>query len=301
MHAMLGSRWVRWAVLYQGLLSALLLVAASVGHAADSAALLTIVEGPASVTEGVRSLTAVPGLKLGAATLIDTAPSTNLLRVEFADGTTLDLGPDTRVMLMPPGLAGSGPKAPAFYLLQGWAKHSSAARTGGATGAGQLAPQLELLQVAGVTVGRVTDDEAWLFVESGKAQLLERKLKGAATLGLKSGELYVRSGSDKGTVAPRPSAAFLQGLPRSFRDTLPPLAGQFKGKSVEPKPGPAPTYAALKPWLSAEPAIRREFPKRFAALAKEGTFREALVKNLASHPEWEPVLFPPKPASSASR
>ena len=298
MRGTLGSRLEIGAVLRCGLLVCTLLLGAGLARAADSSGLLTLVEGPAQVVDGARSLVAVPGLKLGPSTLIDTTPATNLLRVEFADGSTLDIGPDTKVMLMPPGLAGSGPKAPAFYLLQGWAKHS-AVRAGGATGAGQLAPQLELLQVAGVTVGRVTADDAMLFVESGQAQLQERKIKG--TLGLKAGEFYSRSGSDKGSVAPRPSADFLKGLPRSFRDTLPPLAKQFAGKTIEPKPAPALNYAALKPWLTAEPVIRREFPKRFGVLAKDAAFREALVKNLSTHPEWEPVLFPPKPPSSASR
>ena len=150
-------------------------------------------------------------------------------------------------------------------------------------------------------VGDVREgDDAMLFVESGRVQLLERKLKGGPPLGVKGGEQYTRSGPEKGSIAPRPTAAFLQGLPRSFRDTLPPLAAHFKGKSVEPKPAPMPTYAALKPWLTAEPAIRREFPRRFVTLAHDPAFREALVKNLASHPEWEPILFP-KPASGASR
>jgi hypothetical protein len=301
LHSTLSSRNGIWAVLLQGLGAVLCLLAANPAQAVESTALLTIVEGPATVIEGAHSLTAVAGMKLGAATLIDTGPGTNLLRVEFSDGSTLDIGPDTHLMLMPPGLAGSGPRAPAFYLMQGWAKHSSAARAEGASGAGELAPQLELLQVAGVMVGRVSGDEAMLFVESGRAQLIERKLKGSAPLGLKAGELYSRSGSDRGTVVPRPTAAFLQGLPRSFRDTLPPLAEKFKGKSVEPKGFSVPSYAALKPWLTAEPAIRREFPRRFAALAKDASFREALVKNLSSHPEWEPVLFPPKPASHATR
>jgi hypothetical protein len=272
---------------------------AGLAHAAD-AGLLTIVEGPASVVDGTRSLAAAPGLKLSTAALIETTPSTNVLRVEFADGSTLDIGPDSRVMLMPPGLAGSGPKAPAFYLLQGWAKHS-ALRTGAAPGAGQLSPQLELQQLAGVTVGRVTSDEAMLFMESGKAQLIERRIKGAPPLGLKAGEFYIRQGAERGSVAPRPTPDFLKGLPRSFRDSLPPLAAQFAGKAVEGKPGPALNYAALKPWLTAEPAIRREFPKRFAALAKDSAFREALIKNLSTHPEWETLLFPPKPASHASR
>ncbi len=288
----LGRALARRHVLL-GLLASLPLVAM-----AAEGALVTIVEGSAPVViEGARSLTAAPGVKLGAAALIDTAPGTSLVRVEFADGSTLDLGPDTHVMLMPPGLAGSGPKAPAFYLLQGWAKHSTSAKP---AGGGQLSPQLEVTQVAGVTVGKVAGDDAMLFVESGKVQLLERKLKGAPPLGVKAGEQYSRSGAEKGSIAPRPTAAFLQGLPRSFRDTLPPLAAQFKGRNVEPKAAPMPAYAALKPWLSAEPAIRREFPKRFMSLAQDHAFREALVKNLTSHPEWEPILFP-KPASGASR
>lgn len=270
------------------------LLAGGTAHAAEAGALLTVVEGAATVIDGTRALAARAGLRVGAAAMIDTAANASLLRVEFADGGALDLGPDTRVMLLPPGLAGSGPRGPAFYLLQGWAKHTSGPR---ATTAGQLAPTLELLQVAGVTVGRVEGDEAALFVESGRAQLLERRLKAPATQALKSGDFYARAGADKGTVASRPSAAFLQKLPRSFRDTLPPLAAQFKGKNVTPQPLPMPAYAALRPWLSAEPAIRREFPRRFAALARDAAFRDALAANLSAHPEWEPVLFP-KPASA---
>lgn len=270
------------------------LLAVAPAWAAEASALLTVVEGAATVIDGVRSLAARPGLRVGAAALIDTAATASLLRVEFADGGALDLGPDTRVMLLPPGLAGSGPRGPAFYLLRGWAKHTSGART---TTAGQLSPTLELLQVAGVTVSRVDGDEAALFVESGRAQLLERRLKAASTLSLKSGDFYARAGADKGSVAARPTAAFLQKLPRSFRDTLPPLAAQFKGKTATPQPVPMPDYAALRPWLAAEPVIRREFPRRFAALARETAFREALARNLSAHPEWEPVLFP-KPASA---
>lgn len=301
MRGLAGSRQGGWAVRRLGsvlgcVLMAWAVLAAPVAHAAD--ALLTVVEGPALIVDGMRALTPVPGLRLPSATIIDTSDKTSLVRVEFPNGSTLDIGPDSKVMLMPPGLAGSGPKPPAFYLLQGWAKHSSAERAGGA---GQLAAALEAQQVAGVTVGRVEADESALFVEGGSAQLQERQGKGGkpVMLALKGGQFYSRRGTDKGEVAPRPSAAFLQKLPRSFRDTVPPLAAQFKGKSVEAKPAALPGYAVLKPWLAAEPSIRREFPKRFAKLAQEPAFREALVKNLASHPEWEPVLFPPKPASAA--
>ncbi len=265
-------------------------------QAADAPALITLVEGAAPLlVEGARSLTAAPGLKLNAATIIDTTPATALLRVEFADGSLLDLGPETRAMLLPPGLAGSGPRAPAFYLLQGWAKHTV---SGGAKAGGQLAFAAEVLQPSGVTVSRVSGDALQLFVESGGLQLQERRLKPASTLNLKGGEFYERDGADKGRISPRPVPDFLKSVPRAFRDTIPPRAAQLKGRPPEPQAAPAPGYAGLKAWLTAEPVIRREFPRRFAQPAREPAFREALVKNLAAHPEWEPVLFPPKPASS---
>jgi len=57
---------------------------------------------------------------------------------------------------------------------------------------------------------------------------------------------------------------------------------------------PKPTYAELEPWLTAEPALRRRFPKRFGARAAEPEFRKALIAHLSSHREWQPVLFPPE-------
>jgi hypothetical protein len=264
-------------------------------HAADGPALITLVEGPAVLIDGGRSLQAAAGLRLGAAALIETAPTAQLLRVEFSDGSMLDLGPDTKAMVLPPGLAGAGPRAPAFYLLQGWAKHSSA---GAAKPGGLLSYAAEGMQATGTTVSRVTGDGLQIFVETGTLQLLERRIKPPNTLTLKAGEFYARDGADKGQVSPRPTGGFLPSVPRAFRDTIPSRAAALKGGRVEPKPAAMPAYAGLKPWLTAEPVIRREFPRRFSALAKETSFRDGLVKNLAAHPEWEPILFPKPPASS---
>ncbi|NRF68093.1 hypothetical protein HLB44_13960 [Aquincola sp. S2] len=278
-------------------MTVLALVAAAPLQAADAPALVTIVEGAGLVIEGARSVAAAPGLKLNAATIIDTTPATALLRIEFADGSLLDLGPDTRVMLQPPGLAGGGPRGPAYYLLQGWAKHTSG---GGGKAGGQLAFAAEVQQPSGVTVSRVSGEALQLFVETGALQLQERRIKPASALALKAGEFYQRDGADKGQVSPRPAPGFLQSVPKGFRDTIPPRAAQLKGRPPEPQTQPWPGYAALKAWLSAEPVIRREFPRRFAVPARDAAFRDGLVKNLASHPEWEPVLFPPKPASAPS-
>jgi hypothetical protein len=84
-------------------------------------------------------------------------------------------------------------------------------------------------------------------------------------------------------------------MPRAFMDSLPSRAAAFQGKDVVAKElGPI-AYADAQPWIDAEPALRRAFVKRWRTLAKGAEFRRGLVAGLKSHPEWEPVLFPPPP------
>jgi hypothetical protein len=270
-------------------------VVAPSAQAAD--AVLTLLEGSATVIDGARALRATPGLRLSPGAIVESAPQASLVRVEFADGSVLDLGPATRVMLQPPGLAGSGPRAPAYYLLDGWAKHSSA--TGARPVAGQLTAAAELTQLAGVAVSRVGPGLTEIFVESGQGQGVERRGRGSAPIALRAGEFFRRSGSDKGQVLPRPDPAFLKDVPRAFRDTIAPQAGRLQGRPPVPQPAATPTYDTLQPWLVSEPVIRRELPRRFAVLAREGAFRDALQRHMSAHPEWDGVLHPAKPPGEA--
>ncbi|MCK6433949.1 MAG: hypothetical protein L6Q68_13105 [Aquabacterium sp.] len=268
---------------------------ATSAHAAD--AVLTLLEGSATVVDGARALRAALGLRLSPGAIVESGPQASLVRVEFADGSVLDLGPATRVMLQPPGLAGSGPRPPGFYLLEGWAKHSSA--TGARPVAGQLTVAAELTQLAGVAVSRAGPGLTEIFVETGQGQGIERRGRAKAPIALRAGEFFRRSGSDKGEVLPRPDPAFLKDVPRAFRDTIAPQAGRLLGRPPVPQPAAPPTYDTLQPWLVSEPVIRREFPRRFAALAREGAFRAALERHLSAHPEWDAVLHPPKPPGEA--
>ena len=56
--------------------------------------------------------------------------------------------------------------------------------------------------------------------------------------------------------------------------------------------------------MEGESPFRRQFIERWRTKARDGEFRRALVSNLSSHPEWDPVLFPekylPKPASGVA-
>jgi hypothetical protein len=280
-----------------GRVAALAVMAFSASMAMAQPALVTILEGDATVVDGVRRFSAVEGQALAERSLVETGPQTRLLRIEWPDGSVVDFGPDTRAMLTPAGAAPGGRRGPAFYLLQGWAKQGS---LGQAASAGQQSAALEVAPFKGSAVSQAQAERSWLFVESGEATLTERNIRPPSRLTLKAGEVYTREGRSPGATATRPTPEQLRAVPRAFRDTLPLRAAQFAGKTPALQPLPAPTYTELKPWLTAETAVRADFPRRFAALARDPAFRRGLADNLAAHPEWRPVLYPdpPKPASA---
>lgn len=274
-------------------------MAFSAATATAQPALVTILEGDATVIDGIRRYSAVEGQTLAERSLVETGPQTRLLRVEWPDGSVVDFGPDTRAMLTPAGPARGERRGPAFHLLQGWAKQGN---LGKAAAAGQQSTAFEVAPFSGWVVSQAQGDRSWLFQESGEAGLTERDVRPLSRLSLKAGEVYTREGRLNGATAPRPTPEQLRAVPRAFRDPLPLRAAQFAGKQPTLRPLPAPGYAELQPWLTAEKPLRADFPRRFAPLARDPAFRRALVDNLAAHPEWKPVLFPeaPKPASAAA-
>lgn len=282
----------------QGLAMVVAMAFAAIGQPVHAAALVTIVEGEASLIDGARAMAAAEGLKLGDETLLRTGPDTRLLRLEWPDGTAADFGPDTHAMIDPGGFGKRGGKAPAVYLLRGWLKLSA---LGDAGTSGALTPRIDLAPFKGALVVMVTGDETWVFAESGSGTVAERGARPPVTLALKPGEVYARSGAAKGSVAPRPSPGQMQRVPRGFRDSLPLRRQALEGRSVSARPAPPPAYADLREWLTAEQPLRRGFTRRFAERTRDNAFRAGLVEHLAAHPEWEPVLFPErfvKPAAA---
>ena len=265
-------------------------------RAASAGVLLSILDGEAVLRSGAQSQVAAEGLRLPEGTLVETSAGTHLLRLEWPDGSMLDLGPDTRIMLQPGAVGRSGQPAPAYYLLRGWAKQVAAK---GQLHRGGVSPQVDVLPGNGVLVLHASAAQTWVFAETGDARLLERAGAGAR-VALQSGHAYLRQGSARGEVAARAHPEQLKRVPKGFRDSIGPQAAHFKGQP-EPKPValPAPGYAALQDWLTAEPLLRLEFPKRFAPLLKEPGFRAAVDAKLPLHPEWEPVLRPPSPKPMA--
>ena len=250
--------------------------------------MLTLLDGEAVIIDGTRRLAAEPGLRVGAGTLVETGRSTALVRFEGPEQATIDLGPDTRVMLAPASAASRQGGAPSLYLQQGSVKLASRA---GTTVPGLVAPGLEVMPFTGSAVVQVAPDEQAVFAEANRLELGERRAGGALRV-LNGGEFYSRVGKRAGSVAARPTADWLRQVPRAFRDPLPLRAAVWLDKPSAPKVLPGPTYEQLARWLSAESYVRHDFVSRFTPLTRDAAFRRGLQSHLSAHPEWAAVLNP---------
>lgn len=260
---------------------------------ADTLGTVTILEGQALVYRGLGRVHAAEGVRLVAGDIVETAPAT-FAQVELIDRSVLQLGPATRVMLS----AGTVRQKPerGFYLLEGWLKLLSSKRDSAAgPGFDLRAPSFEVPAGAAVAVLHATPAELRLFVETGDVRLGERQKTGPPLMvNLRGGDFYQRKASARGSVVASVPQAFVEGVPRAFRDTLPARLERFRERAVTPRDAPAFAYADVEDWLKAEPAVRRPLMQRWRAKSGEPAFRAALVANLATHPEWDPILFPEK-------
>jgi len=266
------------------------LVCSPVALAADPAATLTLLEGPAVLVRGVTRYALAEGVRLQSGDIVEVGDK-GLAQIEFSDGAALALGPGTRMLAvsMPRDKATGGN----YYVTRGALKVARVQRDARLR---LVTPVFTLQPTEGIAVALVSDGEGSVFVESGETRLDGPPAKGAATAlaRLKGGEFFTLKSGQKGTVAPRPSPAFIGALPRAFLDPLPSRMARYKERQVQPRQIELVTYAEVEAWLKAPPDIRRPLVKRFQPRASDPAFRSALVANLRFHPEWDPVLYPEK-------
>ena len=287
---------------------ALVLVAAMLAPclavAADIVGTITILEGQALIYRGTGRLHAAEGVRVAPGDIVETAAST-FAQVELADQTVAQFGPATRVMIS--AAAPRQKTGRSLYLMNGWVKFLSTKRDAGAEPGFELRSEhFEIAPTPGVIVLRAAADAVEMFVENGSVRVAERQPKATATttVSVKAGDFYQRKPPARGTVASVASPAFVAGMPRPFRDSLPPRLERFRERQVAARDAPAFAYADVEDWLQAEPAVRRPLMQRWRSKAQEPAFRAALVSHLNAHPEWDPILFPekykPKPPRAAS-
>lgn len=274
--------------LFAALLIAFMAVHAQAASTSGSGmGVFTIVEGDLVVLRETRQFPAAEGLRVHAQDIVRSGADARLARLELDDGTLLDLGPGSELLLQPRGL--SGERAASVYLLRGWLKVTTPA-----AGTSLASPRLDVRKVAGSAVLRITPQATLMFVEAGRAELLERAEGRQATHTLKEADAFALRSTAAGTVLRRPPADLIDGLPRGFVDPLPRRAAVWNGRSTEPAAGAAVDYADASPWLHAESALRPAFVQRFTPMTRDRRFRASLVAELRAHPEWDRVLFPEK-------
>jgi hypothetical protein len=278
------------------------LIACSVSaSAAERVGIVTLLEGPAAIVRGATRYTLAEGVRVRFGDIIEVGDK-GLVEVEFPEGTAFALGPGARMLAV--AAARGKPAAGDYYVTRGALKLS---RFKQGENTRFLTPVFTLHPGEGTAVMVVGAAEGAVFVEGGEARIIEHPAKGASPppLILKSGEFYTRKADQKGAVAPRPSQAFVAGLPKVFFDPLPSRLARHKDRDVQPKRVEDVAYAEVEEWLKAPPEIRRPLMPRFRPRLADQSFRAALVANLSFHPEWDPILFPEKykpkaPAASGS-
>jgi hypothetical protein len=274
------------------------LLAATGACAADVVGTVTILEGEALIVRAASRLRAAEGVRLAQGDIVETGDG-SFAQIELAEQTVLQMGPKSKVML-------GGPvrlKAErTLYALGGWFKLSNARKDGNVRAFEWRSPLIEIGLLPGVVTMQLKPNEVTLFAERGDLKLLERP--GGVAVGVRQGQTYRRSAGVKGTLTTATPTAFVAEMPRAFRDSLPLRADKFRDREVTARAAPDFVYADVEPWLKSETPFRRQFIERWRAKARDTEFRRALIANLPSHPEWDPVLFPekylPKPAASAA-
>lgn len=265
--------------------------------ATAAVAIATILDGDAILLRGTSQFTLAEGTRLYASDILETGANSRLLQLEFADGARLSLGAATRLQVMPQLGAARAKTAPHAYLLQGSLKLRAGAKAVSTRGAVLASPWLDLQTANASAVLLVQANSTRLFAETGDVGLLNWRALAPPSSTLKSGEFLSWSGDAKPVLAGRAPGEFVQSLPKAFLDNLPARAALFNAPERElvlTRTG-EPAYALLQPWLDAEPALRKANLPRWKPLAAKPEFRQALRANMGAHPEWGPVLDPPRP------
>jgi hypothetical protein len=232
--------------------AALVLLSLCTAAAGASAPTITIVEGKGAIySDGAAYLPAV-GLQLRTCDIVRTGPQA-LVQVEYEDGTRIVVGPESRLVFDLP-LSGDPVVGPHF-LMSGWAKLTVSKRDKSLPYRIDT-PHFDVVSNGGITSLRVGDNDAAFFVEQGAVTALVPAGDTRARVPVSAGRTFARSGGDRGTTTDRADPAFVKRMPAAFRDTLPSLLAQVKGRNVQPRPSPGDNPADVEAWLRAAPELR---------------------------------------------
>lgn len=265
----------------------------SIPAAVQDVGTVTFLEGSLLIIRGTTVLQAAEGTHLKQADIVESSEK-GFAELEFVGGAIVALGPSSRLYIVRQGAGGkSGSDAAGteLVLLNGWLKGQSDTRAGSYR---YETPVLAATTGNGTLVFHNNESGGDVFVESGSTSIAEVSPDGRVgkpTTGT-AGQFFSR-GKGKGLVSSsHPGAAFVDAMPRSFRDALPSRVAHFSGKPAEPKAQHQVSYVEIQPWLTMPLAWRKGFVDRFKGRLKDPEFRKQLEIHTAEHPEWGPILHP---------
>jgi hypothetical protein len=271
----------------------LLIWPVSIPAAVQDVGTVTFLEGSLLIIRGTTVLQAAEGTHLRQADIIESSEK-GFAELEFVGGAIVALGPSSRLYIFRQGAGGkSGSDAAGteLVLLTGWLKGQSDTHAGSYR---YETPMLAATTGNGTLVFHNNESGGHVFVESGSAGIADVSQDGRVgkpTAGT-AGQFFSRS-QGKGLVSSsHPGAAFVDAMPRSFRDALPSRLAHFAGKAVEPKAQHQVSFAEIQAWLKLPPVWRKDFVDRFKGRLKDPEFKKQLENHVAEYPEWGPILHP---------
>lgn len=277
------------------LVLAILLFALPYPPAGQGIGSVTLLEGSLRLMRGTSVFQGVEGMSLRQGDILESSEG-SFVQLEFASGSVVALGPSSRLYILPQSVSERS-AALDVVILDGWLKHESAVGKGSYR---YRTPQLAATTSGGTVVVRSSPNACDIFVESGLASIAEVNQTGSlgSSAPAKAGQFFSRQKGAGVTNLERPSTAFLESMPRQFRDTLPPRSARFSGKTVEPKAEHPVSYAEIERWLVIPSAWRRGLAERFAPRLSDSAFRKQIELHEHELPDWEAILHPKKNSES---
>jgi hypothetical protein len=250
---------------------------------------LTLMEGPVRVIRGVKG---VEGMRLRQGDILESSEA-GFAQLEFTGGAVIALGPGSRVYILRHSAdkPAASKETAELALLSGWLKGESVA---GAGAYRYETPTLAATTSAGTVLIHASQEDSEVFLESGAATIGEVREDGNVRqpVPAKSGQFFSRHAGRNIATTTRPNPAFIDAMPRPFRDTLPSRLEHFAGKSVEPKTDHPVSYAEVEAYLRMPAAWRRGIVDRFQSRLKDPDFRKQIEAHIAQYPEWDKILHP---------
>ena len=244
--------------------------------------------GPFTLIRGDEVRQGSKGVTLAAGDILQTGPGAFLV-VELPGGSLIGIGPSSGVYLLPRAAVAT------LVVPKGWVKADSRAEA-----LSILGLRAGIRSQQAVAILHADEHSDALFDEQGPGTLLLRDAA-ATHLGKQTrpNQFFVREQRSDAVLLPHPSPDFLATMPIAFRDSLPHRTAAQLSRPIEPEPVRKVTYLDIQSWLTLPPDWRAGFITRFRHRLADPAFFAAMDAHLSLHPEWGPILHPPKPPDGA--